>query len=454
MKNIKVLLWYDVEDFITPEADDALLALLDMMHELGIRSSLKIVGEKIRVLQQRGRSDIITKLADHEIGYHTESHSIHPTQLEYLKDMGFAKGAEEWERNEKKGFESVQSLTGQFPACYGQPGGSWVPQAFPVLKKWGIHTYLDSHDLISVEEKPFWYGGLLNLTHLWSTMRLEFVDGGLEAAQKEFDSFCERAEAFQLVSIYYHPCEFACTEFWDGVNFNKGRNTPRNQWRPAKVRSKEEMKRRVALLGRFLRYTMQKPGVEYITARQVMRYVKADPSPLTRRDILEIAGRVSGGPDYDVAEHRSLCASEILSLFSRFVLGRQLTPECFYGPECESASYYVQPVTLQQLARAVAEQSERVLGYKQLPVLYYVGENRLNPLDVFMALAWAISDNKESRELLDLQIGRAKLLPARHVNTDYNWAKGWDIFPDTLEAPEIVRHAVRQTWTLKPVLWI
>ena len=73
----------------------------------------------------------------------------------------------------------------------------------PVLKKWGIHTYLDSHDLISVEEKPLWYGGLLNLTHLWSTMRLEFVDGGLEAAQKEFDSFCERAEAFQLVSIYF-----------------------------------------------------------------------------------------------------------------------------------------------------------------------------------------------------------------------------------------------------------
>ena len=123
MKNIKVLLWYDVEDFITPEADDALLALLDMMHELGIRSSLKIVGEKIRVLQQRGRSDIITKLADHEIGYHTESHSIHPTQLEYLKDTGFAKGAEEWERNEKKGFESVQSLTGSSRPVMGSPEG-------------------------------------------------------------------------------------------------------------------------------------------------------------------------------------------------------------------------------------------------------------------------------------------------------------------------------------------
>ena len=35
MKNLKVMLWFDVEDFITPEADDALLALINMMDSLG-----------------------------------------------------------------------------------------------------------------------------------------------------------------------------------------------------------------------------------------------------------------------------------------------------------------------------------------------------------------------------------------------------------------------------------
>lgn len=63
MKNIKVMLWYDVEDFITPEADDALLALIDMMDSLGIRGSFKIVGEKIRVLKERGRTDILRKFS-------------------------------------------------------------------------------------------------------------------------------------------------------------------------------------------------------------------------------------------------------------------------------------------------------------------------------------------------------------------------------------------------------
>jgi hypothetical protein len=90
MKNIKIMLWYDVEDFITPEADDALLALIDMMDNLGIRGSFKMVGEKIRVLNERGRHDILEKLLSHEICYHTENHSVHPTQTEYLQNMGFS----------------------------------------------------------------------------------------------------------------------------------------------------------------------------------------------------------------------------------------------------------------------------------------------------------------------------------------------------------------------------
>ena len=241
MKNIKVMLWYDVEDYINPQADDALLALINMMDALGIRSSLKIVGEKIRVLEERSRFDIIEKLAGHEICYHTENHSIHPTITEYLKDMRFAQGANEFEERERKGFEDVQRITGQFPTSYGQPGASWAPQVFPVLKKWGVPTYLDSHYIISVDEKPFWYGGILNLTRLWATMRMDLEEGGLEVAKERFDEICENADAeqCQLISIYYHPCEFSSTEFWDGVNYSNGINTPRDQWKASPARSIE-----------------------------------------------------------------------------------------------------------------------------------------------------------------------------------------------------------------------
>lgn len=453
MKNLKIMLWFDVEDFITPESDDALLALINMMDSLGIRGSFKIVGEKIRVLTERGRTDILKKLAGHEICYHTENHSVHPTQTEYMCDKGFAEGALEFEQREHKGFEDVQNLCGQFPTSYGQPGASWVPQAFPVLKKWGITTYLDSHYLLSVNEEPFRYGGILNLTRLWSTMRLEYEEGGLETAKAQFDQFCERAGDLQLVSIYYHPCEFSCTDFWDGVNFRKGANPPREDWKPAPLRTKEEMHRRVNLLGTFLQYTLEHPGVEYITAQQACLYEKTDPNPITEEEVLEIARTLTDGPDYYQRGSRSLCASEILSLFSRDILGLHRTPEFSYGPETDSPSKIRTAVTPYELAKAVSEQYELIFGYKQLPVLYRVGENQINSVDMFCNLRRALAEGTASDQKITLSAGEGKLLPVRHVNTSYNWAKDWIIFPENMDASEVVRHALLQTWTLKPAVF-
>ena len=457
MKNCKVMLWFDVEDFITPEADDALLALMDMMDSLGIRGSLKIVGEKIRILKERGREDILRKIAGHEVCFHTENHSIHPTQTEYVKDMGFAEGVLEFERRERKGFTDVQEITGQFPTSYGQPGASWVPQVFPALKKWGVPTYLDSHYLLRLNEQPFRYGGILNLTRLWSTMRLEFDEGGIEQAKKDWRDIVDGTpdEGVQLVSIYYHPCEFACTDFWDGVNFRRGENPPREEWKPAPLRGKEEMQRRVDILGEFLRWTMETPdaGVEYITASESCRYEKVPLDPITADDVRELADSLTGGADYRVKGERSLCASELLSLFSREVLGLHRTPEFSYGPEDDVPSEINEPASPKELARAFAEQYERVLGFKQLPVRYAVGGNLLNPLDLFENLRRTIADGLDFDEPMTLTAGQTKLLPMRHVNTSYDWAKDWIIFPDGLDASKVVKNALLQTWTLKPAIF-
>ena len=38
----KVLLWFDVEDYVTPETDDTLLRLLQMLDESGVKCTLKL----------------------------------------------------------------------------------------------------------------------------------------------------------------------------------------------------------------------------------------------------------------------------------------------------------------------------------------------------------------------------------------------------------------------------
>ena len=93
---VYVVLWFDTEDYIEPAADDAALRIANDLSALGVRATFKVVGEKARVLEGRGRRDVIAALAKHAIGYHSDWHSVHPTPAEYLVRMGFLEGALEF----------------------------------------------------------------------------------------------------------------------------------------------------------------------------------------------------------------------------------------------------------------------------------------------------------------------------------------------------------------------
>jgi hypothetical protein len=72
---IDVLLFFDTEDYLSPADDDATLRLCQLLTARGIHATFKIVGEKARVLEQRGRRDVIAALQRHDIGYLTSTTS-------------------------------------------------------------------------------------------------------------------------------------------------------------------------------------------------------------------------------------------------------------------------------------------------------------------------------------------------------------------------------------------
>ena len=76
---IDVILWFDTEDYLLPADDDAAKRLAEMLSQRGIRATFKVVGEKARVLEKRGRTDVIAALRKHDIAYHSNLHSVHPT---------------------------------------------------------------------------------------------------------------------------------------------------------------------------------------------------------------------------------------------------------------------------------------------------------------------------------------------------------------------------------------
>src|SRR6185436_10427056 len=100
---IDVILWFDTEDYLLPADDDACKRLAEMLTERKIRATFKVVGEKARVLEKRGRRDVIDALKQHDIGYHANFHSVHPTPSEYLADCGWSDGITEFVRREGEG---------------------------------------------------------------------------------------------------------------------------------------------------------------------------------------------------------------------------------------------------------------------------------------------------------------------------------------------------------------
>src|SRR3989442_14535116 len=75
---VNVILWFDTEDYLLPADDEATKRLAEMLTRRGIRATFKLVGEKARVLERRGRRDVIAAPDKHDLGCHAYFHSVHP----------------------------------------------------------------------------------------------------------------------------------------------------------------------------------------------------------------------------------------------------------------------------------------------------------------------------------------------------------------------------------------
>ncbi|HTI69863.1 MAG TPA: hypothetical protein VMF06_07845 [Candidatus Limnocylindria bacterium] len=214
--NVNVLLWFDTEDYLLPADDDAAKRLAVMLSERGIQATFKVVGEKARVLEKRGRKDVIEALQKHDIGYHANLHSVHPTPSEYLADCGWLDGVAEFARREGGGAADVRRIFQRDTlSCYGQPGASWGSQAYGALPSigvmpHGVPCYVDEDSHIKLDGKPFWYAGGLTVFNMAPNFtRMELHDpGAVEPANRAFDAMATRlrSEGGGLISIYYHPC--------------------------------------------------------------------------------------------------------------------------------------------------------------------------------------------------------------------------------------------------------
>jgi hypothetical protein len=443
--NKKILLWYDVEDYLTLETDETLFRLLQMLDESGVKCTLKFCTKKYRLLKERGRTDILKLVANHELAFHTTNHSVHPLPTEYLDRMGFREGAEEFDNREYSGFEELKATSGQNLTSYGHPGVAWAPQVFPALRRWGVPTYLDVHDIVGVGGQPFWYGGVLCFTKLNNLAHL-VKNGSKDEMIDAFNAMNLACTDTVFLSIYDHPHELSTKEFWDEVNFAHGRNP--FTYQPAPLRGSGEEAELIDQYRTFIRYTSQQPDVEYVTALESMRYEKQRVTPITDSQVKGALSGLGGQADYALVGDAYCTPSEILNLTARLLTNRMLTPELLYGPERSEKSVITGPVKAVELAEAVFSHTERVMGYKQLPSLYRLGDTFINPTDAFATLSKAVLDKRE-----EIEVVSGCLAAANHVNEFTQFGGGWLLWDPEFQAKGIVEQTKLQTWTLKPAIF-
>jgi hypothetical protein len=436
-----VVLWFDTEDYVDPIADDAALRIATDLDRVGVRATFKLVGEKARVLETRGRHDVIQALSKHCIGYHSNWHSIQPTPSVYEEHLGLLEGAAEFFRREHQGAEDIARIFGVAPVCYGQPGSSWAPQGNLALRRMGIPVYLDAGNQVGLNDQPFWYDGLLYVYEMGPYQIRAELDPPDKTAG-DFQKFDEAAQHLSqsgggLISTYYHPNEFVHTQFWDAVNFADGAVRDRKDWVMPKRRSHEEAERCFAILTAYAKHAQKTPGVQFIAADDLLRiYANPIPPPV---DKLTLARHVKESINYLSTASGDLSAAdillELLGLPARYVDGPVSAETTTYTPDTIPDFLFDASV---RDVRSFIETNNR------LPNEVFLGPQTLSLGDFTATLA---------EHLLSagpIRVVHGKLGFEQYVSTNAEGSFRWPIHPKNFAPRALLDVARLQAWTLKP----
>jgi hypothetical protein len=462
---VYVVLWFDTEDYLLPASDDAALHVAEFLTKEGVRATFKVVGEKARTLERRHRTDVIEALKKHEVGYHANYHSVQPSPAMYLSNLGWDDGVAEFDRRERPGFEDVKRILGQAPTCYGQPGSSWGPQSYGAMRKWGMQVYLDAGSHVRLDDKPYYYAGILNLYKLAYQLRANLANPDLKEAEDRFLQARKQllAEGGGLVSIFYHPCEFVHKEFWDGVNFRNGANPPREKWKQPPAKTPEESRVAYQVFENYIHFIQRFPDVQFITASEAGRLYRdrARGRKFTLAELLPVAAAVTEDVMFQRHGDYALSASEVFALLNQtvapppggtapaFVL--EGTPD---GPSSRPP-LMTEPVTTDwsQFTRTAADVQDYLRKEGRVPSTVWLGSVGVPPEAYLTAVARVIVSLADGKPLPEtVTVKPARLAAAKYVADDGPNLWGWIIFPRGFRAPAMMQLAKRQAWSLKPAL--
>jgi peptidoglycan/xylan/chitin deacetylase (PgdA/CDA1 family) len=221
----QVLLTFDVEDFISKNSIDILQLILLSLKKYEFRAIFFMTGQMAEKLKDY--AEIINLLKEHEIGYHSSSHSVHPAIFEFTDEENYAKAYEtsfvresshinplNGQMEGKGGILAVRSIfSNKQVVSYRAPGFCWSPPHSEALRDMGIRFDFSSNMAPSpVLQKGltfYPYPALLD----WQGSRSDY--------KVLFSSTLRK----KVAVIGLHPSSFVNCDDWDSIYKNGNPNS-------------------------------------------------------------------------------------------------------------------------------------------------------------------------------------------------------------------------------------
>lgn len=453
------LIRFDVEDYLTMASHDALQEILRAMHAIGIAGSYGIVGKKANALLKGGYREVLDALA-HEpaLGFHSWSHSEHPTIAEQLESLSYEDAVQAFIAREAQGVEMVADAI-KMPTYFTQPGANWVPAAVEALPQLGIDIFFSDawNSYIVPLAEPHWLGKVLHLSPPVMTPKpflLKFPENWSLALDK-LDEAAKEYRNNQVFMVMAHPTELVTTKFWDAVNFAHGATT--DHLRPAPLRSRSEQAYTMEAFRQYLVAAKSHRDIEWVDVTDLKRRIKplgpvtVDPLRWSSIAFQKLGPIVQDDISLSAAQQVYLLAAMIAKpSIPKAVTVPVIMPPLKWEP-LEDKTANSMAVSAHIVRTAAGWILQYIDRQGRLPALVPWGSNENGmPIEVFAEYA---SDLVQKSDALTVKPRTLTLQFLQYVQDPEHLHWDWPIFPDHFQPFDLWRQTRALVWSFSWAMW-
>lgn len=467
MAEVLTYLWFDVEDYVTPEADEPPKKIIEILSRHSVGATIKVVAEKIRALEARNRMDVIESISKMDVGYHLDTHSRHPTLYEYLADKDVRDGAAKFLCRENSGCNFVKNKFNRHPSCLGHPGPIWAPHVYPAMHDMGIPVYLDETSILNLDDSPYWYCNVLNLNGAnRNFINLDYFferPDGLERTKGRFKAIYKRLSARGgAISILFHLHTIINKKFWDEVNFAHGRNPPDGKFVMPPRQPAEVTERAYRDFQEFVEYAKSFGNVRFITAHDAVSIFQDTSTQLqiSLETLARLAQQTMRQIRHQVVYDACLSPAQIFHIATKAAaayaesntLPQKLTAGQPLGPLSSRSTKGPRKLSTIDLLDASKEVLKTTDETGHIPSEIRIGQSTLRPEDYLAtACSLLVLILRKKKTPDTVVVRRGHLAQKRYINSRaFAKACRWVMLPESFRAPKILEQILLQTWTLKP----